>query len=109
LAESDTIDTPRDLVDLVQYQEGAIVSRVLAKDSSGTVTAFAFDAGQDLSEHTTPFDALLYLFDGTATITIAGTSHQLNCSQIIRLPARVPHAVKAVDRFKMLLVMLRST
>ena len=109
MAEASVIDTPSDLVDLVQYQDGAVVSRVLAKDSSGTVTAFAFDAGQALSEHATPFDALLYLFDGTATITIAGTSHRLTSGQIIRLPARVPHAVEAVDRFKMLLVMLRST
>jgi len=109
LAEPSAIDTPSDLVDLVQYQGGAVVSRVLAKDSSGTVTAFAFDAGQGLSEHATPFDALLYLFDGTATITIAGTSHRLTSGQIIRLPARTPHAVQAVDRFKMLLVMLRST
>lgn len=109
MAESSAIDTPSDLVDFVQYQDDAIVSRVLAKDSSGTVTAFAFDAGQALSEHETPFDALLYLFDGAATISIGGTSHRLTCGQIIRLPARVPHAVEAVDRFKMLLVMLRST
>jgi quercetin dioxygenase-like cupin family protein len=109
LAEASAIDTPSDLVDLVQYQDGAVVSRVLAKDASGTVTAFAFDAGQGLSEHATPFDALLYLFEGTATIIIAGTSHRLTCGQIIRLPAGVPHAVEAGDRFKMLLVMLRST
>jgi quercetin dioxygenase-like cupin family protein len=109
LDEANAIDTPSELVDLVQYQDGTVVSRVLAKDSSGTVTAFAFDAGQGLSEHAAPFDALLYLFDGTATITIAGTSHRLTRGQIIRLPARVPHAVEAVDRFKMLLVMLRST
>ena len=109
MAEISSIDTPSDLVDLVEYQDGAVVSRVLAKDSSGTVTAFAFDAGQGLSEHEAPFDALLYLFDGTATITIAGTSHRLTCGQIIRLPARVPHAVEAVARFKMLLVMLRPT
>jgi quercetin dioxygenase-like cupin family protein len=109
LAEVHSIDTPTDLVDLVQYQDGAVVSRVLAKDASGTVTAFAFDAGQGLSEHAAPFDALLYLFDGTASITIAGTSHQLTSGQMIRLPARVPHAVEAVDRFKMLLVMLRAT
>jgi quercetin dioxygenase-like cupin family protein len=108
LTEIGVTDTPSDLVDLVGYQDGAIVSRVLAKDSSGTVTAFAFDAGQGLSEHETPFDALLYLFDGTATISIAGASHRLTCGQIIHLPASVPHAVEAVDRFKMLLVMLRS-
>ena len=97
------------LAELVAYQEGAVVSRTIVKNAAGTVTAFAFDAGQGLSEHAAPFDALLYLFDGTATITIAGTSHQLTSGQIIRLPARVPHAVEAVGRFKMLLVMLRST
>lgn len=109
MAEVNSIDTPTDLPDLVQYQDGAVVSRVLAKDSSGTVTAFAFDAGQGLSEHAAPFDALLYVFDGSATITIAGTSHRLASGQIIRFPAGVPHAVEAVERFKMLLVMLRST
>ncbi len=88
LARSSAIDTPSDLADLVEYQDDAVVSRVLAKDSSGTVTAFAFDAGQALSEHETPFDALLYLFDGSATIRIGGTSHRLACGQIIRLPAR---------------------
>jgi quercetin dioxygenase-like cupin family protein len=108
LTERTPIDTPSDLVDLVQYQDGTVVSRVLAKERSGTVTAFAFDAGQGLSEHTAPFDALLHLFDGAATITIAGTRHRVTCGQILRLPANVPHAVEAVERFKMLLVMLRS-
>ena len=108
MTEPSAIDSPSDLVDLVQYQDGAIVSRVLAKDSSGSVTAFAFDAGQALSEHTTPFDALLYVFDGTALITISGSPNELRRGQIIRLPAHAPHAVEAADRFKMLLVMLRS-
>lgn len=108
MAETSAIDTPADLANLVQYQDGAVVSRVLAKNSNGTVTAFAFDAGQGLSEHAAPFDALLYLFDGAATITVAGASHRLTCGQIMRLPANVPHAVEAVDRFKMLLMMLRS-
>jgi len=101
------IDTARDLVDLVQYQDGTIVSRSLAKEASGNVTAFAFGAGQALSEHETPFDALLYVFEGRATVTIAGTAHELAGGQLIRLPAGVPHAVEAVERFKMLLVMLR--
>ena len=107
--EGPSIDTAIDLVDLVQYQDGAIVSRVLAKGPSGTVTAFAFDVGQGLSEHEAPFDALLQVFDGAATVTIAGVAHQLISGQIIRLPANVPHAVDASSRFKMLLVMLRST
>ena len=109
MTESSAIDSPSDLVDLVEYQDDAVVSRVLAKGSSGTVTAFAFDAGQALSEHETPFDALLYLFDGTASISIRGASHRLSSGQVIRLPAHVSHAVEAVERFKMLLVMLRSS
>jgi quercetin dioxygenase-like cupin family protein len=108
LTELSAIDTPSNLVDLVQYQDGAIVSRVLAKDASGSVTAFAFDAGQALSEHATPFDALLYVFDGAAVITISGSPNELHCGQVIRLPANAPHTVEASDRFKMLLVMLRA-
>jgi quercetin dioxygenase-like cupin family protein len=107
LTETSAIDTPSDLIDLVQYQDSAIVSRVLAKDSAGSVTAFAFDAGQALSEHMTPFDSLLYVFDGTALITISGSPHQLKRGQVLRLPAHAPHTVEATDRFKMLLVMLR--
>ncbi|MHC5210680.1 MAG: cupin domain-containing protein [Planctomycetota bacterium] len=106
--ETPDLDTATALADLVQYQDGTIVSRVLAKEASGTVTAFAFDAGQGLSEHEGPFDALLYVVDGRAAVTIAGTRHELESGQVIRLPARVPHAVDAPARFKMLLVMLRS-
>lgn len=102
------IDTTSNLTDLVTYQESSVVSRVLTKGPSGSVTAFAFDEGQDLSEHTTPFDALLQVIEGTATITIAGEPHRVKTGQIIRLPANVPHAVAADERFKMLLVMLRS-
>lgn len=101
-------DSASDLFDLVQYQDGTIVSRVLAKEPSGTVTVFAFDAGQGLSEHEAPFDALLHVFDGAATVTIAGAVHPVSSGQIIHLPANVPHAVEARSRFKMLLVMLRS-
>ncbi len=78
------------------------------KGPAGSVTAFAFDAGQDLSEHETPSDALLQVLEGTATVTIAGATRRVTSGQIIRLPANVPHAVEAGDRFKMLLVMLRS-
>jgi quercetin dioxygenase-like cupin family protein len=106
--QSPGLDTATVLADLVQYQDGTIVSRVLAKAASGTVTAFAFDAGQGLSEHEGPFDALLYVVEGDATITIAGKPHRLSGGQVIRLPANVPHAVDAPGRFKMLLVMLRT-
>jgi quercetin dioxygenase-like cupin family protein len=96
------------LVDLVGYQEGAIVSRIVLKRDAGTVTLFAFDAGQELSEHTTPYDALVQVLDGEAAITIAGRPHRLGVGDAILLPARQPHAVQAVARFKMLLTMIRS-
>lgn len=97
-----------DLADLVEYQQGSIVSRQLAKTPGGSVTAFAFDAGQGLSEHTTPHEALLQVVDGTALIEIDGTGHRVGEGQIMRLPGGVPHAVQAEQRFKMVLVMIRS-
>ena len=96
------------LTDLIEYQDGAIVSRQLAKTPGGSVTVFAFDSGEGLSEHTTPHDALLQVLDGVALIEIAGSTHQVEEGQIIRLPGGVPHAVQAEQRFKMLLVMVRS-
>jgi quercetin dioxygenase-like cupin family protein len=94
--------------DLVEYQTGAVVSRVLIKKPSGTVTAFAFDAGEELSEHTSPFDALVLMVEGEAEIQISGTGHRLRAGELLKLPAGQPHAVKAVKRFKMILVMLRG-
>jgi quercetin dioxygenase-like cupin family protein len=96
------------LTDLIAYQDGAIVSRQLAKAAGGSVTVFAFDEGEGLSEHTTPHDALLQVLDGVALIEIAGSTHQVGEGQIIHLPGGVPHAVQAEQRFKMLLVMVRS-
>ena len=96
------------LTDLIEYQDGAIVSRQLAKAAGGSVTVFAFDEGEGLSEHTTPHDALLQVLDGVALIEIAGSTHQVGEGQIINLPGGVPHAVQAEQRFKMLLVMVRS-
>lgn len=96
------------VVDLVAYQEGAIVSRVLVKRETGNVTLFAFDAGQELSEHTAPYDALVQVVEGEATVTIAGRPHRLHAGDIILMPARAPHAVAAASRFKMLLTMIRS-
>jgi len=94
--------------DLVVLQPGAVVSRTLVKKASGTVTAFAFDAGEGLSEHTAPFDALLLDLEGEADITISGTPHHVSAGQILKLPAGEPHAVKAVTPFKMLLIMIRA-
>lgn len=92
----------------LEYQDGGIVSRILLKQPAGSVTAFAFDAGQELSEHTCPYDALLQVLDGEADVTIGGEPHHLAAGQIVKLPAHVPHAVQAPQRFKMLLTMLRT-
>jgi quercetin dioxygenase-like cupin family protein len=95
------------LADLVDYQGGCVVSRTLAKTEHGSVTVFAFDQGQSLSEHTVPFDALIHLLDGEAEITISGNAHRLKQGQMIVMPANEPHAVKAPARFKMVLTILR--
>jgi quercetin dioxygenase-like cupin family protein len=94
--------------DVVQYQPGAVVSRTLIKKPSGTVTAFAFDAGEGLSEHTAPFDALVSILEGDAEISIAADSYRLGAGDLLRLPANRPHAVKAIARFKMLLIMIKA-
>jgi quercetin dioxygenase-like cupin family protein len=96
------------LAGLVEYQPGSVVSREVLKKPTGTVTVFAFDAGQGLSEHTAPFDALVYLLDGEVEITIAGKPIVAKEGDIVIMPANQPHALKAVERFKMLLVMIRS-
>ncbi|MCM3904472.1 MAG: cupin domain-containing protein [Pyrinomonadaceae bacterium] len=98
----------RQLVDLLQYQDGSIVSRVLLKNKGGTVTLFAFDVGEGLSEHTAPFDALVVVTDGEADIEIAGDSFKVRQGETIILPANRPHAVRAATRFKMLLIMIRT-
>lgn len=94
--------------ELVAFQRGAVVSRTLVKKATGTVTAFAFDAGESLSEHTAPFDALALGLEGEADIAISGSANRLGAGQLLRLPAGRPHSVKAVTRFKMLLVMIRA-
>ena len=94
--------------ELVEYQAGSVVSRALVKKPAGTVTAFAFDAGEGLSEHTAPYDALVLGVDGEAEISIAGLAHRVSAGQLLALPAGQPHAVKALTPFKMLLVMIRA-
>ena len=96
------------LLDLLQYQDGSIVSRVLLKNKGGTVTFFAFAAGEGLSEHTAPFDALVVVTDGEADVDVAGESFKVKQGETIVLPANRPHAVKAATKFKMLLIMIRS-
>ena len=101
------IEDPKKLVDLVNYQEGSVVSRTVIKKKTGTVTLFAFDKGEGLSEHTAPFDALVCILDGKAEITISGESVTVENGEMIVMPANKTHALKALERFKMLLVMIK--
>ncbi|MDO8686001.1 MAG: cupin domain-containing protein [Clostridiales bacterium] len=94
--------------DMVAYQDGSIVSKEIIKKATGTVTIFAFDQDQGLSEHTAPFDALVQIVDGEAEIIISGESHHLEEGEIIIMPAGKPHALKALKKFKMMLVMVKS-
>ncbi len=96
------------LSEMVEYQEGSVVSKTLIDKKAGTITLFAFGASQGLSEHTAPFDALVYLVDGEAEVTISGEPHLLKTGEMIIMPANDPHALKAVTHFKMLLVMIKS-
>ena len=96
------------LGELLQYQDGSIVSRVLLKNKGGTVTLFAFDRGEGLSEHTAPFEALVFVVDGEAEVEIAGKVYRVKQGETITLPANIPHAVRAATRFKMLLTMIRA-
>ena len=98
----------KNLVELLQYQDSSIVSRVLLKNKGGTVTLFAFDVGEGLSEHTAPFDALVVVTDGEADIEIAGEGFKVRQGETVTLPANRPHAVRAATKFKMLLIMIRA-
>jgi quercetin dioxygenase-like cupin family protein len=98
----------QNLVRLVEYQTGSVVSRQIVKSEAGNVTLFAFDQGQELSEHTAPFDALVHILDGQAEVRISGEAFSLSAGDAILMPADEPHALKAVQRFKMLLTMIRA-
>jgi quercetin dioxygenase-like cupin family protein len=93
---------------LIDYQENSVVSREIIKKETGTVTIFAFDKGEGLSEHTAPFDAMVQLIDGTAEIVISGKKNIVEKGEMIIMPGNVPHALNAVERFKMVLTMIRS-
>ena len=99
---------PLRLVDLIEYQEGSVVSQTIIDKETGTVTLFAFDEGQGLSEHTAPFDALVYTLDGEVEVTISGKKFPLKKGEMIIMPTNKPHALKAIKRFKMLLTMIKS-
>jgi quercetin dioxygenase-like cupin family protein len=94
--------------DLMEYQDGAVVSREIIRKETGTVTIFAFDKGEGLSEHTAPFDAMVQVIDGKAEITISGKKNILDRGDMIIMPANEPHALHAVERYKMVLTMIRS-
>jgi quercetin dioxygenase-like cupin family protein len=99
---------PMALAEGVQYARGSIVSRTLLKSDTGTLTLFAFDEGQELSEHTAPFNALVQVLDGTASLLIGGKPVTVRTGELVLMPANVPHAVRAGGRFKMLLTMFRA-
>lgn len=96
------------LIDLADYQEGSVVSRTIIDKKTGTVTFFAFDEGQGLSEHTAPFDAMVYLLEGEAEIVISGRPLRLREGEMVIMPANQPHSLSAVRKFKMILTMIRS-
>ncbi|NJD92029.1 MAG: cupin domain-containing protein [Geobacter sp.] len=94
--------------ELVNYHPGSIISRTLIDRKVGTITLFSFDAGQGLSEHTVPYDAFVQIVDGTAEVTIAGVAQNVTAGEFIIMPANTPHSLKAVQQFKMMLVMIRA-
>jgi len=102
------VAAPALLAGLIEYQNGAVVSKTLNAKPTGTVTLFAFDKGQGLSEHSTPFDATVCMVDGEAEMTVSGKPFRVRAGEVVILPANEPHAVQAVEPFKMLLVMIRS-
>ena len=104
----DPENVARSLVDLITYQDASVVSKILLEKKTGTVTLFAFDKGQGLSEHTAPFDAMVLVLDGIAEIVIAGNPVEVRQGEMLIMPANHPHALKAVDRFKMMLTLIRS-
>ncbi|MFH0777349.1 MAG: cupin domain-containing protein [Candidatus Eisenbacteria bacterium] len=108
MEQADSLRHATKLLELVSYQDGSIVSRTVIKSPNGSVTAFAFDKNQEISEHTVPYDALVYILDGEAEIRISGVVHKMGSGDAILMPANEPHAVKATQRFKMLLSMVRK-
>lgn len=97
-----------DLSSMAAYQDGSVVSRTLVDRKIGTITLFSFDAGQGLSEHTSPYDAFVQILDGKAEITIEGVPRTVSAGEAIIMPANAPHSLRAVERFKMMLVMIRA-
>ncbi|MGZ7048034.1 MAG: cupin domain-containing protein [Methanobacterium sp.] len=105
---SDMVGKVLKIEDLIEYQDGSVVSREIIKKDTGTVTIFAFDKGEGLSEHTAPFDAMVQIVDGKAEITISGKKNVLEKGDMIIMPANDPHALTALEKYKMILTMIRS-
>ena len=97
----------RRMAELIDYQEGSVVSRQVMKADGGNVTLFAFDQGEGLTEHKSPFDALVYVIDGQADVTVSGVAFHVSEGEMILMPANAPHSLKAPSRFKMLLVIVK--
>jgi len=108
VTEKDIIARAAGLAALIDYQAGSVVSRTLINKKTGTVTVFAFDEGQGLSEHTAPFDAMVYVVDGEVDVTISGAASHLRAGDVIIMPADQPHSLQATAAFKMLLIMIKS-
>ncbi|MFX1477346.1 MAG: cupin domain-containing protein [Promethearchaeota archaeon] len=108
MTENEILGKVFDLDKLLDYQDGSVVSRTLIKKDIGTVTLFSFDKDEGLSEHTAPFDALVYVFDGEAEISISKQKNIVKKGQMIIMPAHEPHALKALNKFKMMLVMIKA-
>ena len=100
--------TPYPLAASIQVQTGSVVSKTIVNQTTGTVTLFAFDAGQTLSEHTAPYDALVHIIEGKAEVTLGGVPYTLFSGDVILMPANVPHALKAIEAYKMLLTMIKA-
>lgn len=101
------MDIPKNINDLINYQEGSVVSREIVKKPSGIITLFAFDIEQGLSEHKSPYDALVIVTDGIAEVTISGKKHKVRAGESILMKANEPHALKAIEKFKMVLIMIK--
>lgn len=99
---------PIDVANHVSYADGSVVSKELVKKKVGTLTLFAFDKGQGLSEHTAPYDAVVHVLDGTATLVIDGSPVEAKAGELVIMPANIPHSVEANERFKMMLIMIRE-
>lgn len=107
-SENELFSTPLNISGLINYQDGSVVSKTILSKKTGNVTLFAFDAGQGLSEHTAPYDAMVNILDGEAEITVGGKINNVKSGEMILLPGNIAHELKAIKKFKMLLIMIKS-